>query len=461
MARPAAAPPTPTILPASPLPPASLMPLSDDEFSATMARFAPFEGAPTIAAAVSGGRDSMSLALLASRWAVKLGGHLVAITVDHCLRPDSAAEARQVGEWLSEHGIRHRVLRWQGPYPASGIQAAARQARYRLLTDYCRDNAILHLLVGHHREDQAETVLIRSERSSGRDGLAAMASVREQMHLRLLRPLLDVPRERLTATLEAAGQKWIDDPSNHNTAMARGRLRSQGGELSLPDTLVEALTTAQTCAQERISAERAVASLAARALRFDPAGFATIDRTQLATATPDIVERLLARTVMAVAGRLYPPRGERTRRLRQAIVNTGRFRGRTLAGCRLIGHDNLVHVCREAALIGPPVRLTPMRAEVWDNRFTASVTKNLDGEARLAALTERGWHQIVVADPLLRDTSMPYAARTVLPAIWHAKDVMAVPHLGYVNTGRPSVTAGLRLKWLPPLAVAPAPFGKV
>ncbi len=436
-------------------------PLTDDEFAALMARFAPFEGAPTIAAAVSGGRDSLSLALLAARWAATQGGDLVAITIDHGLRPGSASEARQVGNWLRAHDIRHHVQRWPGPYPASGLQAAARQARYRLLTDYCRDHAILHLLVGHQREDQAETVLLRRERASGRDGLAAMAAVSEHRHLRLLRPLLEVPRERLTATLAAAGQGWIDDPSNDNTEMARGRLRSRGGELSLPGALAAALATARSCARDRISAERATAALAARALRFHPASYATIDRAQLATEDPEIVERVLARTVMAVAGRPYPPRGERTRRLRHAMTSGGHLRDRTLAGCRLIGSGDLVHVCREAARVGPPVRLRTGGEAVWDNRYSVSVTKSLAADVRLGALTEPGWRQVVAADPLLRSTAIPYAARLVLPAIWHGEAVMAVPHLGYVNSAKRALTGSLELKWLPPLAVAPARFGKV
>lgn len=437
--------------------PAPLTPVSDREFAAWMERLAPFEGAPTIAAAVSGGRDSMSLALLASRWAASRGGECVAITVDHGLRPESAAEARQVGEWLKPLGIRHRILRWQGPYPVSGIQAAARQARYRLLTDYCRGHAILHLLLGHHREDQAETVLIRRARASGSDGLAAMAAISERTHLRLLRPLLEAPRQRLTATLAAAGQKWIDDPSNDNLETARGLLRARAE----PSSLAAAVVTAQASAGERILAERATAGLAARVLRFHPAGFATIDRTALAAASPDIVERLLARTVMAVAGRTYPPRSDRTRRLRDALAHPGPVSGRTLGGCRLIGRDNSIHVCREAARIGPPVRLTAGATVAWDNRFMVSVTKNLTEEVWLGALTAPGWNQIVAADPRMRHTSMPYAARTVLPAIWCAERVLAVPHLGFVNGGKGLVTAELRLKWLPPLAVTPAPFGKV
>ncbi|MDA0654716.1 MAG: tRNA lysidine(34) synthetase TilS, partial [Proteobacteria bacterium] len=431
------------------------MPLSDDEFAALMAPFTPFEAAPTIAVAVSGGRDSMSLALLAARWAARCGGELVAVTIDHGLRPDSAREAKQVAGWLGAHNIRHRVLRWQGPYPSSGIQAAARQARYRLLTQYCREHSILHLLVGHHREDQAETVLIRRERASGRDGLAAMARLSEQSHLRLLRPLLEVPRARLSATLEVAGQSWIDDPSNDNTQMARGRMRAQGDELSLAD----ALATAQISARERIAAEGATAGLAARALRFHPAGFITLDRAILAAEPAALVERVLARAVMAVAGRRYPPRTKRSRRLREAMMRTARFPGHTLAGGRLIGHENVVYVCREAARIGPPVGLTAGASTVWDNRFTASVTKSLDDRIQLGALTASGWNQIVKVAPQLRDTAIPYGARTVSPAIWRDDAVLAVPHLGYAVAENLLATAGFQLKWRPPLAVAPARFG--
>jgi tRNA(Ile)-lysidine synthase len=432
-------------------------PLTDDEFAASMARFAPFERAPAVAVAVSGGRDSMCLALLAANWAARQGGEMVALTVDHGLRADSAAEARQVGDWLRIRGIRHHILHWPGPYPTSGIQAAARRARYRLLTDDCVAQGILHLLVGHHREDQGETVVIRRESSSGRDGLAGMAAVSEQNNLRLLRPLLDAPRERLSATLNALGQSWIDDPSNENPAMARGRLRLGVDETSLP----EVLATANASADARISAEGETACLAARALRFHPAGFITIDRAVLATGALEIIERVLARAVMAVAGRSYPPRSVRTRRLGQILASGDAFSGHTLAGCRLVGRENAIHVCREAARIGPAIELIAGTTAVWDNRFTVSVTKNLGENAKLAALTAKGWKQIVAADPGLRNTDIPYAARTVLPALWRGEVVSNVPHLGYVNQRKPLVTNGLALKWRPPLAVAPARFGKV
>ena len=95
-----------------------------------------------------------------------------------------------------------------------GVLAAARAARYGLLEAACRGERILHLLVAHHYEDQAETVALRVARGSGAVGLAGMAAVREVHGLRVLRPLLAVPKARLMAILRQADWPWLDDPSN-------------------------------------------------------------------------------------------------------------------------------------------------------------------------------------------------------------------------------------------------------
>ena len=124
-----------------------------------MAALGPFERQPTVAAAVSGGPDSMALGVLAHEWARARGGRVLALVVDHGLRPDSGVEARRVTGWLGDIGIGHAVLSWDGPKPAAEIQAAARAARYRLLVDHCRADGVLHLLIAHHRDDQAETFL--------------------------------------------------------------------------------------------------------------------------------------------------------------------------------------------------------------------------------------------------------------------------------------------------------------
>ena len=154
-------------------------PIGAAEFAALLDPLGPFEPAPLLAVGVSGGADSLALVLLADRWARARRGSVLALTVDHALRDGSAAEAAQVGHWLAARGIAHEVLRWDGPKPATAIQETARAARYRLLGQRCAGTGILHLLLAHHRDDQAETVLLRRAQGSGRDGLAGMAAIRE------------------------------------------------------------------------------------------------------------------------------------------------------------------------------------------------------------------------------------------------------------------------------------------
>ncbi len=191
-----------------------------------MARLGPFEHHPRLAVAVSGGADSMALVLLAKAWTESRKGSLLALTVDHGLRSNSRDEAEIVGQWLHALGIAHEILTWNDAKPATGRQEAGRAARYRLLLDRCRAGGILHLMLGHHRDDQAETVLLRIAAGSGIDGLAAMTEVRTTPYARLLRPLLGVPRASLEAILVSRGQGWVDDPSNHNSDFQRVRLRN-------------------------------------------------------------------------------------------------------------------------------------------------------------------------------------------------------------------------------------------
>src|SRR5437763_667593 len=195
------------------------------ELAALLDSIGGFEAPPLIAVAVSGGPDSMALSLLAARWARQRGGEAWGLTVDHGLRPESGAEARTVAGWLAARAIPHVTLAWTGAKPTSGIQEAAREARYRLLAEWCRTHRVLHLLTAHHREDQAETYAIRRRAGSGPDGLAAMSVVRELSGCRLVRPLLAVPRARLAALLAAEGQPFLRDPSNTNPAFERARLR--------------------------------------------------------------------------------------------------------------------------------------------------------------------------------------------------------------------------------------------
>jgi tRNA(Ile)-lysidine synthase len=222
--------------------------------------FADLAHHPVLLLAVSGGPDSTALLLLAARWrkALKNGPKLVAVTVDHGLRPESRREAVAVARLARKLGVTHRTLRWTGRKPKTGIQQAARQARYRLLGEAARRLGSAHVLTAHTRDDQAETVLMRFVRGSGIEGLSGMGllvplpAAAYGSGRWLSRPLLEIPKARLVATLAAAKTRYAEDPSNRDPRFTRARLRLLMAEL----------------ANEGLTAERLVL-LARRALRAD------------------------------------------------------------------------------------------------------------------------------------------------------------------------------------------------
>lgn len=433
-------------------------PLTAPEFDVLMAAVGPFEARPRIAVAVSGGSDSMALALLLRNWAEPQGGEIIALTVDHGLRPESAAEARKVGGWLAAKSISHRVLRWSGPRPESGVQAAARSARYRLLGAWCHRHGVLHLAVAHQLEDQAETLLLRLARGSGLDGLAAMAAVSETETVRLIRPLLPVDRARLRATLTAWGQPWIEDPTNRDETYLRMRLRQLLPSLA-PAGLspVRLAATARQLGRARAAIDDAVAALLARAVALFPAGYARLEPDAFAAASREVSLRALARCLMTVGGGVYTPRLDRLERLHAALCGPT-APARTLAGCRMLRHRGAVILCREAAQVTEERAISAGGRLRWDGRFLISIGRGGDIQARaqraengllLRRLGPDGWAQIVATARWLRGNPVPPPVRPTLPALWRDGKVLAVPHLGYRD---PEASAGL-----PPVRIDHAP----
>jgi tRNA(Ile)-lysidine synthase len=192
------------------------------------ALFADWKDAPALVLAISGGPDSVALMWLAVRWRKSLsrGPRLVAVTVDHGLRPEAVREARAVKEMARALGLPHRTVRWTGVKPATGVPAAARAARYHLLAQAARREGAIHILTAHTRDDQAETLLMRLLRGSGIAGLSAMTRESKRNGVILVRPLLSLPKSRLVATLERASIGYADDPTNRDTTFTRPRLRA-------------------------------------------------------------------------------------------------------------------------------------------------------------------------------------------------------------------------------------------
>ncbi|MFT8242810.1 tRNA lysidine(34) synthetase TilS [Roseomonas sp. BN140053] len=336
------------------LSPSVALPLDPAEFDALMAPLGPFAPAPCLCVGVSGGPHSLALVLLAGRWAAARGGRAVALVADHGLRPESAAEAATVAAQLTARGIETHSLSL-GLAPGAALQDRARAARLDALLAAADRLGAPWLLLGQHRGDQAETTLFRLLRGSGERGLGAMVAARPAAQALVLRPLLDVPPERLEATLAAAGLVPVRDPSNDDPRFARVRLRRSLADPGGTGPAVAALAEAAAAfAARRERREPEILARAAAAAVFHPEGWAELHPAVLGGDA--IAVELLSRLLRSVAGRVHPPP-------RAGVAALLRRGGGTLAGAQ----RRAGILCREPAACAPPI---PARAGAcWDGRW--------------------------------------------------------------------------------------------
>lgn len=391
--------------------------------------------------AVSGGSDSTALLVLAAE---ALGpSRLAAVTVDHGLRPGSAAEAAGVAELAARLGVRHSILRWEGPR-GGNLPAAARAARLALIADWAHEAGIGDVALAHTRDDQAETVLMNLARGSGVDGLSAMPPVRRALGMRWWRPFLGVARAALRAELSARGIGWVEDPTNTDPRFGRARIRA-----ALPGLAAMGLTPARLAdLAGRMQAVRAVLDDAARAhlaAQVTEAHGAARLAPGFFEGRTETVERALAALLRQLTGAPHPPRLAELRRLIAAQAGT-------LGGAVLRPHAGAVWLFREArAVAGPGV---PAGA-VWDGRCLAEAPPGAPPDARIAALGPAGVLTLsrqarAGLHPHWRETGLPPAALPGLPAIWADGTLIAAPLAFWPQ--------GWRLH-LRPLAVLPPPTG--
>ena len=403
-----------------------------------MARLGPFEARPQLAIGVSGGPDSMALCWLLTEWVKGLNGKLLALIVDHALRPKAAAEAGQTARWLTEHGIASKILRWDRP-PSDCVVAheTSRAARHQLLAKTCEAEGILHLCLAHHQDDQAETLLLRLAKGSGMDGLAGMAAIRERCSHRILRPLLDQPRERLLATCRAAGVPFVTDPSNDSPAYARGRLRAVAPLLVAEGLDAARLAdTARRCGEDRALLDELTAAWAGRTVTLWPEGYLDLDSAVLQEAPPAIALRVLGRCLRIIGGKSYAPRRIELQRLLNGLTMPAGPRGHTLGGCLLRRHGRCIMISREAVLMASPQPLNADGETWWDGRFCLrwpesahDKPKNILGMT-IGALGKTG--RVALRSLIgLQCLPIPALVQETLPALRDKTGLVAVPFLGF------------------------------
>jgi tRNA(Ile)-lysidine synthase len=409
-------------------------PVGDDEIEGLFERF---HGHNSIALAVSGGADSTALLVLAARWrslrASRDGGgadakkpDLLVLTVDHSLRPEAHAEVAAVIALSQRFGLPCQSLTREGAKPKRALQAALREARYRLILEAAARAGATAVATAHTLEDQAETLLMRLARGSGIDGLACMApesgSPLLGHSMRLLRPFLELPKERLVATLEALGIGWAADPTNADPTFERVRWRQRAPALVEMGLSPKALSTsARRLWRAREALERATLVAMRRLVEFPPAGYAAIDRAGLRLEPDEIQLRLIGRCLDAVGGPNNHRRLERLERLLSMLNGTSPDPMRaTLQGCLVIRRPERIDIVREVGRAPmQAVPLSPGDTIVWDGRFRISTSPNAADHLFVGPATAKALRSLP-AEVAKRAELMqtPWQALMASPVIW-------------------------------------------
>lgn len=402
-----------------------------------------FETLSHVVLAVSGGPDSMAMLRLVATWhaarATDRPG-LSVITVDHGLRPEAADEARFVAKTAAALGLLHTTLTWHGPKPESGIQVAARGARYRLISAHLAAHNIPAVAMAHTRDDQAETLLMRLARGSGADGLAGMRQRVAHGPMLVIRPLLTFSKASLIATLEALGQPWIGDPSNENVDYERVRLRRASGALEdaglgnaqlalSARRLGRASAALETYAREVVAARP-------DELHFDDLGYARLAWDFLLTLPEEIRLKILARTIAAVGGAEAPVSLGSLEAMTEGEA-WQRPVGRTLSGAVMSAGSgpNEVLITREIGRSPLQVlTLQPGETADLDRRFTVSAATTASHSISIRALGDDGLAHLK-AEGVVTRTPHPSLALRSIPAFWDNGRLVAVPLLNYSGAG--------------------------
>lgn len=386
-----------------------------------------------LAVAVSGGADSLCLLTLLGEWRRRTGwpGALEVLCVDHGLRPESAAEAAFVADWAARDGLPCTLLSWSGEKSGANRQETARLARYRLMADHMKGSGAEALLLGHHLDDQAETFLDRLTRGSGVTGLAAMAvdEPNGPEGLRLLRPLLTVPRVRIEACLVSRGRSWCTDPSNADTRYKRSRLRSIMALLAEEGLTADRL--AQTAGNMRRASEaleETLRGLAEKHLVEHAAGPLRLDRGIFRSIPEELRLRLLTLMMSRVRGTGARPRLRNLTGLDRMLTGSRPCR-LTLAGAVFEAGESSICCWKERGRT-PPETLVGLAGDgVWDGRYRYTVRNGGGRFGReplcLGPLSDAPLTSKEVAWP----RGWPKAAFDCAPVVWSADRVLLLPAL--------------------------------
>ena len=361
-----------------------------------------------IAVGVSGGADSLALVLWLDECLRPLNKKVIALTVDHGLRLESGDEAKYVHQLMVKRGIEHHVLVWQGEKPITGIEEAARLARYQLLSDWCIAHQVRCLCVAHHQLDQAETFMIRLQRGSGLNGLCGMQEVSELYGLKILRPFLNVPPQALKDYLRRKKINWVEDSSNECEDFLRVRVRKflPKMESVLGITPQRIVDTMAVLKRSRDYIQYQVAKFIKQHVHVWDGVAVSLPLSVLAQQHEEIIYNVLATLIKQVGQSQYTARSEDVERLAREVL-TEKFGGLEYWTVKL----NVLHDVKTNLLTSNFKGATLGHCEIFIFQNKLWIVPELKLKKRLP---KKVWEVFVLQNPNYQKLKLPYKLRVAL-----------------------------------------------
>ena len=406
-------------------------------FNQEMNDIGQFESNPKLAIGVSGGSDSMALAILADLWCKHNCGSVTALIVDHGLQSQSYSTCITVQERLNQLNIKSHILHANLPRPSSNIQHWARNYRYNLLDEWCKKNNILHILIAHHQQDQIETFFMRMMRGSREIGLSGISKINYLNYCRLLRPLLFTSKTIIKDFLLTYQNKYVIDPSNTNSSYTRTKMRALVDYINdianiKNKNIINVIGILQ---QNKNIITKHIDYLLATNLEINYYGYATFFIYNLNQYDKSVIVYSFVRVLSLVSGKTIEYK--KVAKYLDDIINNQNIKN--IGGCIIYPWNNKIFFIREERN-NQLISLQSGQTVIWDNRFrivyNLSNTSNKNFSIKIISNNYLAYKKDNLQ--ITGNKKIDIFVYKTLPALYDGNKILSVPHFQY------SLNAGIR-----------------
>lgn len=381
-----------------------------------------------IAIGISGGPDSLSLAILLNKYKKKYSLDLLSFTVDHQLRPESKEEAKHVKTLMKKLSIEHETLLWEKPHPKNNILESARIARFNIINQACNKHKADLIMLGHHQNDQIETFVIRLEAKSGLDGLACMKDktkiITNYGILNIFRPLLKFKKNELIDICESKNIKWVNDPTNFNLNYKRTKARRIIENSSLYKDFYSSIRAYNKLKQ---NFDKILHNNIKKNILFHDIGMCEVEEEYFKKLPTLFKEKILNLLIKIIGGKIYPRKSSTLKNLIENILSENK-KNFTGGGVYFARKKKTIILIRQYDLSIKNIYLNSKNI-VWDRRF---LIKNYSNNKNITAgpLTEKDYFTMIKSKKIQKP-NIPFAAVKTLLTIRMLDEIVSIPHLLY------------------------------